>query len=67
MIAINEEHGLKSDWKDVEGVVSLLTKRQRRRDKTMVSDAKHEVSAMSYSCSNPSSSKPSHIPIEVED
>lgn len=31
-----EERGLKTAWKDVEEAVSLLTKRQRRRDKIMV-------------------------------
>jgi hypothetical protein len=34
----SEERGLKSDWKEVVGAVSLLTKRQRRREKSIVSD-----------------------------
>lgn len=34
----NEEQGLKTDWKDVDGAVLLLTKRQQRRDKTIVSN-----------------------------
>jgi hypothetical protein len=59
----NEEHGLKSDWRDVEGAVSLLTKRQRRRDKPVVSDVKLEMSPTMH---NPSSSKPL-LPAKVED
>ena len=35
-----EERGLKTDWKEVVGAVSLLVKRQRRRDKSVVSDVK---------------------------
>lgn len=34
------ERGLKTDWKEVVGAVSLLTKRQRRRDKSVVCDVK---------------------------
>ena len=34
----SEERGLKSDWKEVVGAVTLLTKRQRRREKSIVSD-----------------------------
>lgn len=34
----SEERGLRSDWKEVVGAVSLLTKRQRRREKSIVSD-----------------------------
>lgn len=37
----NKERGLKSDWKEVVGAVSLLTKRQRRRDKSVVSNVEH--------------------------
>jgi hypothetical protein len=29
----NEERGLKTNWKEVESTVSLLTKRLRKRDK----------------------------------
>lgn len=50
----NEERGLKTDWKDVEGAVSLLTKRQRRRDKSIVSEAKTEVCPTLHSYVKPS-------------
>jgi hypothetical protein len=59
----NEECGLKFDWRDVEGAVSLLTKKQRWRDKPVVSDVKLEMSTTTH---NPSSSKPS-LPAKVED
>lgn len=34
---------MKSDWKEIDGVVSLLTKRQQRRDKNVVNDVKPSV------------------------
>jgi hypothetical protein len=34
------ERGLKTDWKEVVGAVSLLAKRQRRRDKSLLCDVK---------------------------
>jgi hypothetical protein len=34
----SEERGLKSDWKEVVGAVTLLIKRKRRREKSIVSD-----------------------------
>ena len=43
----NEERGLKNDWREVVGAVSLLTKRQRRREKSIVGDV---TSPMKHSC-----------------
>lgn len=44
------ERGLKTDWKEVVGTVSLLAKQQRQKDKSVVSDVKP-----------PSISKPSNM------
>ena len=59
----SEERGLKSDWKEVVGAVSLLTKRQRRREKSIVSDVtvvkKH--SCEKHSCEKHTSSIPSKV------
>jgi hypothetical protein len=42
----NEERGLKTVWKEVVGAVSLLTKKQRRRDKNVVNEVKSIVLPM---------------------
>lgn len=34
----NKKRGLKTDWKDVEETISLVTKRQQHQDKTIASD-----------------------------
>lgn len=39
----SEELGLKNDWKEMVKMVALLTKRPRRRNKNVVSDAKTMV------------------------
>jgi len=57
----NEERGLKTDWKEVEGAVSLLTKRQRRREKSVVGDVKSTVLPIAHSSGKPS------IPPKVDD
>ena len=49
----NEERGLKTDWKEVVGAVSLLTKRQRRRDKTATNDVKATMPPMTYTYGKP--------------
>jgi len=41
------ERGLKTDWKEVVGAVSLLAKRQRRRDKSVIIDVKPPSSSKS--------------------
>lgn len=58
------ERGLKSDWKEVVSAVSLLTKRQRRREKSVVSDvtSSKKVSFESSSCE-----KRSSIPTKVDE
>ena len=53
----NEERGLKTDWKEVVGAVSLLTKRQRRRDKSVASDVKATVLPTTHSHGKPSTAK----------
>lgn len=62
----NEERGLKTEWKEVEGAVSLLTKRQRRRDKSIVSDAKPEATPMAHYGGKPSYGKP-HVSPKLDD
>ena len=49
----NEERGLKTDWKEVVGAVSLLTKRQRRRDKNVASEVKTTVLPMTHTYGKP--------------
>jgi hypothetical protein len=51
----------------VEGAMLLLTKRQRWRDKPVVSNVKFEMSTTTHSCNNPSYSKSSHVPAKIED
>ena len=40
------KRGLRTDWKEVQNVVSLLTKTQKRRDKMLVSSTATHVENM---------------------
>jgi len=54
----NEERGLKADWKEVVGAVSLLTKRQRRRDKSVAINEKATTLPTTHSYGKPSTTLP---------
>lgn len=54
----NEERGLKTDWKEVVGAVSLLTKRQRRRDKSVAINEKATALPTTHSYGKPSTTLP---------
>jgi hypothetical protein len=45
----------------------LHTMRQGRKDKVVISNVKPKMPTMTHSYSNPSYSRPSHVPTKVED
>lgn len=49
---VNKEHRLKTEWKEVVGAVSLFTKMQRQRDKSIVNDVSCEVKDALERCSH---------------
>lgn len=63
----NEERGLKSDWKKVEKEVSRLTKRQRQKDKEIVSNIIPLTTMLKQSISKPSSNTPKNENLAIEE